>query len=386
MSIVMSIKAQIALDSSFQKNLVSISSENFSFLKKNLEDKQIILIGESSHGVQEFGEFKKEMVKYLVDSLGFSTVFIESGMSDICKWTSSEQNVYDSLVYSLFPIWQTNTYVEMFKYFQEKKVKVFGIDPQNSSKYFRDFPYEQLLKIDTGMAKSFYIIDKEWSNAYSKPISPSDSTVYQAQKRAIIMYELILDKLNNNKDSFSEPKDYLFLKRIFANRLSMARAFNKSPDYFHRDSIMETNVTWIMNNILTTEDKIIILSHNSHVARYKNMNVGYMGELMWKQFNNKMLIIAQYFESGNFVNIRHEIHSVPPPLNNSFEAYLSSFNSEYNLFDMHNSSLPKKIFNKKIITYYMGGPIKQELILSKNYDLIFTVKHAKASNLFKLNQ
>jgi hypothetical protein len=110
-----------------------------------------------------------------------------------------------------------------------------------------------------------------------------------------------------------------------------------------------------------------------------------MGELMMKELNDKMFVIAQYFESGNFVDISRKIHSAPSPLKNSFEAYLSSFDSEYNLFDVHNSTSPKKIFNKKIITYYMGGPITQELILSENYDLIFTVKHAKASNLFKLN-
>jgi erythromycin esterase len=385
MSYTIGIKAQIASDSSFQKGFMNISSENFSYLKKRLEDKQIILIGECSHGVHEFGEFKKEIVKYLVDSLRFSTVLIESGMSDIYKWTSSYQNNYDSLVYSIFPIWQTTSYMEMFKYIQEKKVKVFGIDPQNSSKYFREFPYEQLFKIDTVLAKRFYYVDKEWSKSYSKPILSWDSTVYQTQKKAIDTYELILDRINKNKSTSRDSTDYLFLKRILENRLSMAKAINKSTDCFHRDSIMERNVTWIMNNILTPKDKIIILSHNSHVAKEKNMNIGYMGDLMSKQFNDKMLVIAQYAESGYFAGITSKINSIPQPIRNSFEEYLSNLYSEYNLFDLHSPILPRKIFNKKIMTYYMGGPITQELILSKNYDLIFTVKHAKASNLIKLN-
>jgi erythromycin esterase-like protein len=374
-----------AQDTSFRTGFVNLSSGDFAHLKEKLEGKQIILIGESSHGVYEFGEFKKEIIKYLVDSLQFSTVFIESGISDIYKWTSSGVNNYDSLVQSVFPIWQTPSYVEIFKYLQEKEVKVFGIDPQNSSKYFRDFPYQQLCKIDAEMAKAFYSIDKEWSKAYSKPILSWDSSLYQTQKKAIAIYDLTLDKIRKKDNVFSDPKDYLFLKRILENRLAMAKAINKSVDCFHRDSIMETNVTWIIKNILTTKDKIIILSHNAHVAKEKNMNVGYMGDLMWKEFNDKMFVIAQYFESGNFVDNSRKINSIPAPARDSFEEYLSTLDSEYNLFDMHNKMLPKKIFNKKITTYFMGGPITQELILSKNYDLIFTVKHAKASNLIKLN-
>lgn len=365
-------------------SFMGISSKIFTGnLKLKLQDKSVILIGESSHGVQEFGEFKMEMVKYLVDSLGFSTVFIESGMSDICKWTSSDQNNYDSLVYSIFPIWQTATYTEMFKYLHAKDVKVFGIDPQNSSKYFRDFPYQQLVKVDTGIANRFYNIDKEWAKVYSKPIPSWDSTLYQTQKRAIAVYESAWDKVDKNRHAFSDSKDYSLLKKILENRLSLAKAINNSPDCFHRDSIMKANVTWIMKNILSTDDKIIILSHNSHIAKERNMDVGYMGNLMLQELSDKMLVIAQYFEEGNFVDITHKINSIPIPLKNSFEAYLSSLDSECNLFDTHNSTLPKEVFNKKIKTYYMGGPITQELILSKNYDFIFTIKHAKASSLIK---
>ncbi len=380
----LNIKAQTTLNFSSQISFTDISVKDFNCLKRKLEHKSIVLIGESSHGVQEFGEFKKEIIKYLVDSLGFTTVLIESGMSDIYKWTAAGQNNFDSLVYSVFPVWQTSSYAEMFKYLYKRDIKVYGIDPQNSSKYFRDFPYEQLLKVDTGTAMKFYDLDKEWSKKYSRPIASWDSTLYQTQKKAVATYELVLKRININSGAFSDYQDYLFLKRILESRLSMAKAINKSPDYLHRDSIMTTNVMWIMENILSKDDKVIILSHNSHIAKERNMNVGYMGNLMQKSLGEKMFVIAQYFESGNFIDISRKVNSTPIPIRNSFEAYLNSLNSEYNLFDMGNSTLPKRIFKRKIKTYYMGGPLTQELILSKNYDLIFTVKHAKASNLIKL--
>lgn len=376
--------AQTESNTRFQVDISEIDSKNFTCLKKYLENKRIVLIGESSHGVFEFGEFKKETVKYLVDSLGFSTVFIESGLSDIYKWTSGDRNIYDSLVYSIFPIWHTSSYIEMFKFLKEKNIKVFGIDPQNSSKYFADFPYEQLCKINPEIAEKFYTVDKEWSRAYSKPILFWDSITYQVQKKAIIAYESVLDEIEKNILSFSVRKDYLFLKRILENRLSLAKAFNKSADYFHRDSIISKNVDWLLENVLATNDKVIILSHNSHVAKEKNMNVGYLSNLMCKQYDDKMFVIAQYFASGEFVDMSGKINNIPLPIKNSFEAYLGIFKNNYNLFDTHNLGLPKKIFNRKIISYYMGGPIIQELNLSKNYDLIFTVKHAKASNLIKL--
>lgn len=348
--------------------------KNFSFLRESANNKRFVLIGESTHGVEEFGEFKMKSVEFLIDSLGFSSVLIESGFSDILKWTEKGKENYDSLIFSLFPIWHTNSYLKMFRFLKEKKVKIYGIDPQNSSKYFRDFPYEQLMKIDKNIANAFYEMDKEWSKAYSKPFSLWDSSFYATKRKAIDTYDRILKKIyegHTNKSS-----DYLFLERILENRLSMARNIKISADMFHRDSIMKDNVDWLVRNILEENEKVIILSHNAHVAKEKSFDIGYLGYLMSKEYDNNIFIIGQYFESGKFVNNKRELLTMPEPVKNSFESYLGQLKNEYHIFNLHSKTIPQKVFNKKINTYYMGGAMIQNFILSENYDMIFTVKHA----------
>ena len=363
-----SVKSQQVKSTKTEISFSKLEEQDFSFLKKSLQNKQIVLIGESSHGVLEFGEFKKKTVAFLVDSLGFSAVFIESGFSDILKWTEDERNS-DSLIYALFPVWHTNTYLEMLQYLKKKGVKIFGIDPQNSSRFFYEFPYRQLIKIDKDLATSFYKIDKEWSKAYSKPVSQWDSSFYASQRQAIDTYASILSKLNR------ENVNDLFLKKVIENRLRMAKAVAKNPDMFHRDSIMKENVDWLLKNVLTEEDKVIILSHNVHIAKEKSMNVGYLGFLINKQYGDKTFAIAQYFASGKSLNNRRELVVMPAPAKNSLESYLNQLENNYQIFDMNNESLPKQIFDRKINTYYMGGIMTQSLILSENFDMIFTVRN-----------
>lgn len=350
-----------------------LGKQNFSFLKESLKNKQFVLIGESAHGVKEFGEFKMKAVSYLVDSLGFSTILIESGFSDLLKWKTNAQANNDSLIYSLFPIWHTESYLKLFQHLNNKQVNIYGIDPQNSSRFFRDFPFEQLLKIDKKLASVFYEIDKEWSKAYSQPMTSWDSSFYKIQKNAIAVYDKALKEVSvgTNLDS----KNQLLLKRILENRLKMAKNVDKNVDMFHRDSIMKENIDWLLMNVLSKDEKVIILSHNTHLAKESSFHIGYLGELMDKSYSKKIFVIGQYFASGNFADNKREHLKMKEPERNSFEYYLSQFKSAYQIFSLYNRELPKNIFDKKINTYYMGGVI-QNLNLSQNYDMIFSVKSA----------
>lgn len=368
------IRAQELNTKKFAIHMDEMESQSFSFLKESIGNKRYVLIGESTHGVREFGELKRKSVEFLVDSMGFSTILIESGLSDLLKWTTNEKESNDSLIYALFPIWHTSSYLQLFQFLKKEQVKIFGIDPQNSSRYFRDFPYEELKKVNENIAMSFYEVDREWSKTYSKPISLWDSSFNITKQKAINIYELALREvfeLGTNKSI-----EYLFLQKILQNRLSMAKNINASPDMFHRDSIMKDNIDWLLNTVLEKNEKVIILSHNAHVAREKSFDIGYLGSLMSKDYNDKIFIIGQYFESGNFTNNKRDTIKMPPPEKNSFEAYLSQFKTEYQIFNLQSKFIPKEIFNKKIKTYYMGGAMVQNFNLSRNYDMIFTVKHA----------
>ena len=77
----------------FSQNTISKSiilseppiSKDFSFLKEELKDVQVVMLGEISHFDGNVFETKTEIIKYLVENMGFDVIAFESGIYDLWK-------------------------------------------------------------------------------------------------------------------------------------------------------------------------------------------------------------------------------------------------------------------------------------------------------------
>ncbi|OUM50202.1 hypothetical protein BW425_03715 [Bacillus pseudomycoides] len=58
------------------------SNEDLSFLKQTLQDKRIVLLGESTHGSTEMNQSKVRMIKYLHEEMGYDVIAFESGFAE----------------------------------------------------------------------------------------------------------------------------------------------------------------------------------------------------------------------------------------------------------------------------------------------------------------
>ncbi len=131
----------------FSQNTISKSiilseppiSNDFSFLKEELKDVQIVMLGEISHFDGNIFEAKTEIIKYLVENMGFNVIAFESGIYDLWKAQneiSRGANCKQVLRNSLFSMWGKRKEFQSFITFFETnkaKLKLFGFDHQITS-------------------------------------------------------------------------------------------------------------------------------------------------------------------------------------------------------------------------------------------------------------
>ena len=114
-------------------------SNDFSFLKEELKDVQVVMLGEISHFDGNIFEAKTEIIKYLVENMGFNVIAFESGIYDLWKAQneiSRGANCKQVFRNSLFSMWGKRKEFQSFITFFETnkaKLKLFGFDHQITS-------------------------------------------------------------------------------------------------------------------------------------------------------------------------------------------------------------------------------------------------------------
>ena len=113
LTIVLCILFSLALSAQeFNPKTINLSQNpeitDFSFLKEELKDVQVVMLGENTHFDGNVFEMKTKIVQYLHQEMGFNTIAFESGIYDVWRAQKSineGQNVAEALSNSLFSIW-----------------------------------------------------------------------------------------------------------------------------------------------------------------------------------------------------------------------------------------------------------------------------------------
>ena len=104
----------------------SYDSDNYSdlhFLKKSLQGKRMVLLGESSHGAAEFYRMKVRIVKFLVQEMGFEVVAFESGMFECWRANSILDQKSPEYLTKKCMIWELFANQEMVSLFSFAKIR-----------------------------------------------------------------------------------------------------------------------------------------------------------------------------------------------------------------------------------------------------------------------
>ncbi len=144
------------------------------FLKPLLENKRIVQLGESGHGVRQYNQAKTRLIIFLHQEMGYNVLAFESGLYE-CFFTQKNliknSSGREMMQNSIFSVWSTNEVEELFTYIAETQntanpIILAGFDIQFSSVSGSEkrgtFFYDLIEGLDSAYAKSIQLLDNNY--------------------------------------------------------------------------------------------------------------------------------------------------------------------------------------------------------------------------------
>jgi erythromycin esterase len=279
--------------------------EDLSILKKILKDRNIVFLGENSHGVSEFTLLKSRMIRYLHDSLGFDVLAFESNAGDAYYANSKikTSDIQTSIYNSLSSLWHTEEIVPLFNYVKRTHLTkspliISGVDfiTSNGSYSFSRFLYELIFPLNPVYAKEiretdslvthagvrgwtiFRVLSKEEKNAY-----------YNQVDKWLLFYSNLNDFLNKNESKFQgdRKQDLTAAKYFIHDRIDCIYWAIKDSVYMadkfpcidqmeniadlwdrYRDYKMAQHLKFLFSTLYAGK-KIIVWAEDGHIAKRK---------------------------------------------------------------------------------------------------------------------
>ncbi len=252
-----------------------------------VENKQIILIGENSHGDGFSVETRFEIVKYLQKKHGFNTLIFESGLYETNRLNDEIKSNLDinsclNLFRNTLPgMWSyAKEYQPMFNYIinQSKKDSIIigGMDCQInaglSDSIMVDFErYLAKINLESVIKK------KEWYMPFytiiNNLIKDKGQHNVRLSKIEEVNFKLTIDSLKyliNKTDSSYKAKIWVQVLKGYQDfaplefHFSLIKALFNYNSLSLRDSVMANNINWI---IKSTSNKVIIWAHSAHILK-----------------------------------------------------------------------------------------------------------------------
>ena len=319
------------------------NKEQYSFLSPIINDKDVVLLGESIHLTREFPLVRIGMIKYLNQYHEFKVIAMEGGAADY--WAaqdilfSSEKNESDfTEALSAFPfIWNTPEVQKLIEYQAStlqsaNPLYITAYDVQQGigqgSKNEKAFKLlaERLMRY-SDPPENFILED--WVAAMS-PISNHcikyESSDYQKVVSAIDLFEEWVNSVapEVKKQYPNIPHDIILktMPKSFRASLTLCEelgGFNMSRYKVVRDSLGFINTIDLIQSI--PNNKILIWGHLSHVyydsqdnmiseyGEFKNLAIGpTVGERLKDALGSKVYTIIPFAESGSTILIYNDLN------------------------------------------------------------------------------
>jgi len=410
-------KAANHINAGFQmKSVKAVSMDNYDAFKKSIQPliktmgaKQIIGLGEGTHGTADFYKVRFWISRTLVEEKGFNHIAFENDYSDcwlLNKQLNTNANLDSLMKKHMLSIWQNQETKELLQWVKgynavhDKKVTIDGID------YVFIRPDVEVLKqllvgtpatnlIDTlpKIAKAAALQDDGWV-ATNDPASKFnfesiDKSSYEGYLAAEKLDKLITSA---DLDATAKARAHLAILNIEQAFGPFYSEFTKTPEA-SRDSDMAYNASLIMK---APGAKMIIWAHNAHLAKtgIYNNEVGGTGGKILKMFPNNYFVLGTGTANGTFAGTKEPrdtytnpmiANTLEKPIAGSWEEVFSgmaspAFYMETGLFN------PQKISKQiRFIGYGIDSGIKtyDKTNLSDLYDAFLFVKDTHAATPLK---
>lgn len=333
-------------------------ANDFSFFKEELKDVQVVLLGENSHFDGNIFETKTEIIKYLVENMGYNTIAFESGIYDLWKAQSeinTGTNCKQVFRNSLFSIWgKRNEFQSFVSFFEtnKSKLKLFGFDHQITG-----------VNGNVNLVNDLFLYSKQINHSLKLNKEDFDLLLESITNSSMfdesdIPYETFTSELNRLKKKISlqkssEEKFYwtqivnglITLGQDAFFRQNIESTFYCSKNDNIRDKQMAENLlTYVKQN---PEAKIICWGANQHFANImQSLNQDIikdfipMGSYVKSSLKEKMYSLA-IVTAKDSVFLQNQWYKTPIK-NDSFESNLKKqFANDYVYFSSKNTEIDK---------------------------------------------
>ncbi len=276
------------------------------FLDTVLGNVQILGIGESTHGTKEFNLLYLKMFKYLVESHGHNTLFLEDEFIPCKKldsYVKCRQNC-DSVSVEVLNNWpwrtqEMNNIIEWIRKYNRRnevnKISIIGVDIQKPKIMCSEL--NSILKasnIDT------VAIPKTEKVTNEKKVNKDN---------LLFSNEAIIGEYQEKKRQINDDKANIYAEIL--ERLIWNQKVNSNPKRRHlRDLAMGRNILSYINQYPGT--KGMLIAHNAHIFKYDEgkkrelKNFVLTGGVLDKTLGEKYFCLIQDFDAGCF-NAYHRI-------------------------------------------------------------------------------
>jgi erythromycin esterase len=328
---------------------------DFSFLDSLLKDARIVMLGESSHGTEEYSVVKKQLIKYLHEKLGYNVLLFESP-GPACSYLNigSDTNSTRLVKNSIQSVWHTETVKDLFAYTKSSGMQFNGFDPQFIQSPFREYTNEAAFNNQPGLLAGLLKLEKRiavtiHNESLHLSLKDSFSTAYGRLAAALDTQQL-------------NPLQQ-WLRQTFVTNTSYYTRIRQGDQ---RDSCMAKNIIWLAEDLYKNE-KLIIWAHNTHIDRNATSAKRLMGKLLSDHFKDQLYAIGLYMLKGSTASNDRKIQAVQHPPRGSIESMLEKTGFKTSFIETKHPAL-----DKPISTLYWGRSV-QKLNLFKSFDAIILV-------------
>ena len=269
---------KLILENTYPISSISSTDTNFDdllFLADILQDKRVVILGETGHRDGLAFKAKVRLIKYLHEELGYNLIAFEGAtpfgmfrVSEGIKRDSTLENVLQQFRIGLYGGWSRSLeFHELAKYVGNRfdSLSVIGIDNNFRSSFFPRF-FPPRLDQWYDLANSTEINYERFVKNYDGLVTDSDLVGDQSFEQVVSDIQIIRNIVNNHVDTSSLRKDYL--NHELDNLLSFIAEFQVDLEtgIALRDRQMAENLFWAMDNFYPDE-KVIIWTANFHGAK-----------------------------------------------------------------------------------------------------------------------
>ena len=390
------VSAQKQLDC-LKKNLHEIetfepdsSSRDLTFLQNYIKDRNIVSLGESTHGSKEIFQIKHRLIKYLIEECGYTVFAIEANMiecSILNNYIQKGKGDPEQLLANLgYWVWNTHEVLDLIKWMRNynidhlTKIKFTGFDMQsyayslyNLNKLVKD----ESLNLGNHLTEINKIDSVIRSNQANRIYQVSDSIKAEMYKNCIGLQNEIKTLDSSELIEYTNLIQYSQLLTQYATRYS-----TNKPEHGYRDSCMAQNLNWIKTQ--NPNSKIIVWAHNGHVKRDKYT----MGEYL-VSFGITPYVIGFSTSKGQYTAISEgkiQDNILQLPNDSCYEFYFDQVESPNYFIDLRSSRLNCKFLNKPLKFREIGSMKRKEQFfestLVNEYDAIIHIQKTHGTESF----